>query len=421
MHRATEAPGVTAGSAHLQGSSGTGRSPELDGLRGLAILLVMANNYYDGPTGGGMESLLYHLSKSGWIGVDLFFVLSGFLITGILCDTREAPGYFRYFYARRVLRIFPLYYGFLLVWTMLLAWSPVFTTAQRHGWQANQWWYWLYLANLHIGFASGPTPGEPTVFWSLAVEEQFYLLWPLVVAHLSRARLQAACLGLMAIAVLLRVTWHVAEPAIGSSETLYFLTPTRMDALATGALLAVLAREPPQWVRLARWAGPLAAGLTILLLTWLVSTRGLRKEDPVMQTLGYTLIALAAGSWLLLGLVAPARSLLKRLYTHPVLRFFGWYSYGIYVWHELVYHLSRDIPWVIHPPRWLGSGVPASLAVWTLLTGITTGVAVVSWHGYERHFLRLKSHFGYHARLSSVTGRSAPDSSAVLPPRESGR
>jgi peptidoglycan/LPS O-acetylase OafA/YrhL len=276
---------VTAGAALRRADSGE-RSAELDGLRGVAILLVMANNFYDGPASGGLEYALHHLAKSGWIGVDLFFVLSGFLITGILCDTRGSPNYFRNFYARRVLRIFPLYYGFLLVWTVLLARAPGFASAERYGWQANQWWYWLYLANIHLGLASGPTPGEPTVFWSLAVEEQWYLLWPLAVAILARARLASVCLGLMATAALLRVAWHAAAPPIGSPDSLYFLTPARMDALATGALLAVLARDPPRWQRLARRAGPLAAGLTTLLLTWLVWTRGLRKEDPLMQMAG---------------------------------------------------------------------------------------------------------------------------------------
>jgi peptidoglycan/LPS O-acetylase OafA/YrhL len=379
----------------------------------------MANNFYDGPAGGGIEYAIYHLSKSGWIGVDLFFVLSGFLITGILCDTRESPGYFRNFYARRVLRIFPLYYGFLLVWTLLLAWSPGFTPVERQGWQANQWWYWLYLANIHLGIAPGATPGEPTVFWSLAVEEQFYLLWPLVIALVSRGRLALVCLGLMTTALLLRVAWLAAAPPIGSPDSLYFLTPARMDALATGALLAVVARDPRRWRGLVRHAAPLAAGLTAMLLAWLMWTRGLRKDAAPMQAVGYSLVALTAAGWLLIGVTAPASSLRRRIYAHPVLRFFGWYSYGIYVWHELVYHLSRGIPWVIHPPRWLGSYVPASLAVCLLLTGLSTGLAVLSWHGYERHFLRLKSRFGYGERLTPV--RPAPDSPAGLPARESGR
>ena len=234
---------MTAGSAHLQGSSGhwplsgTGRAPRTGHPAGHGQqLLRRADRRRDGVP-------LYHLSKSGWIGVDLFFVLSGFLITGILCDTREAPGYFRYFYARRVLRIFPLYYGFLLVWTMLLAWFPVFTTGPAARLAGQQWWYWLYLANLHIGFASGPTPGEPTVFWSLAVEEQFYLLWPLVVAHLSRARLQAACLGSWRSLCLL-VSRGMSPSRPSDRPRPCTSDPTRMDALATGALLAVLAREP---------------------------------------------------------------------------------------------------------------------------------------------------------------------------------
>jgi peptidoglycan/LPS O-acetylase OafA/YrhL len=411
---------VTAGAVDPGRSSMRGRAPELDGLRGAAILLVMANNFYDGPAGGGLDYALYHVFKSGWIGVDLFFVLSGFLITGILCDTRDSPRYFRTFYARRVLRIFPLYYGFLILWTLLLAWSPAFTAAERQGWQSNQWWYWLYLANLHLGAVSGATPGEPTVFWSLAVEEQFYLIWPLLIWLVSRDRLPAVCLVLMVCALLLRVGWHAAAPAIGSPDTLYFLTPARMDALAAGALLAVLVRDPGRWRLLARRAGPLAAALSTLLLAWLVWTRGLRKDDPLMQTVGYTLVAVTAGSWLLFSVRAPAASAWKRVIAHPVLRFFGWYSYGIYVWHELVYHLSRGFPWVLDPPRWRGTAVPGSLAVWVLLTGVTTGLAVLSWHGYERHFLRLKSRFEYSGDVR-LSPRPALDSPPPLPAPEPDR
>jgi peptidoglycan/LPS O-acetylase OafA/YrhL len=396
------------------------RTPELDGLRGVAILLVLVNNFYDGPSNGGLDYVVYHLAKSGWVGVDLFFVLSGFLITGILCDTRNSERYFRNFYARRVLRIFPLYYGFLIVWSVLLAHSPVFTLTQARGWHATQWWYWLYAANFHLAFAPGAAAGEPTVFWSLAVEEQFYLVWPLVVATVQQARLAAVSLALISAAVLLRVAWHALGPADAYPEALYFLTPARMDALATGSLLAALWRIPSRRAWLTRWSGPAAAGTTAVLSLWLVWDHGLRKEAPGVQTVGYTLVALTAGAWLLRSIGSRADHPWRRIVAHPALRFFGWYSYGIYVWHELVYHLSRNVSWVVHPPRWLGSGVPASLGVGILLTGITTGLAVLSWHGYERHFLRLKSLFPYRRPVRRADGpASGPPS--PLPVRESGR
>jgi len=411
---------LTAAHPLPQAADPAGRTPELDGLRGVAILLVLVNNLYDGPSNGGLEYVLYHLAKSGWVGVDLFFVLSGFLITGILSDTRNSGRYFRNFYARRILRIFPLYYGFLIVWSLFLALSPAFTLAQARGWQATQWWYWLYAANFHLAFTPGAAPGEPTVFWSLAVEEQFYLLWPIVVATVDRRRLAAVSLALIATAFLLRVAWHAMGPAGAYPEALYFITPARMDALATGSLLAILWREPASRPWLTRTAGPLATCTTAVLLSWLVWDHGLRKEAPVVQTAGYTLIAVTAGAWLLLSISSEASRPWRRILAHPALRFFGWYSYGIYVWHELVYHLSRNVAWIAHPPRWLGSRVPASMGVWIVLTMITTALAVLSWHGYERHFLRLKSIFAYHRPVSRPDD-PVPGSPAPLPVRESGQ
>ncbi|HEV2844590.1 MAG TPA: acyltransferase, partial [Thermoanaerobaculia bacterium] len=222
------------------------RLPALDGLRGLAILLVLLLHFtvYGGPPATeGIDKLFYRAAQAGWIGVDLFFVLSGFLITGILYDAKGGENYFRSFYARRVLRIFPLYYGALAVFLLLVP-------ALRPG----SFWHWTYLSNVQIAREGWPDSGALGHFWSLAVEEQFYLFWPVAVLLLARRSLMAACWVCLAGSLLLRVGLHLAD-----QETAAFvLTPARLDSLAAGALLALAARGPEGLAPVARRAGAMA-------------------------------------------------------------------------------------------------------------------------------------------------------------------
>jgi peptidoglycan/LPS O-acetylase OafA/YrhL len=178
--------------------------PALDGLRGLAIIAVVWHNSALTGSGAGMSELAKFISlfaNMGWVGVQLFFVLSGFLITGILLDEKGAPRQLHNFYMRRVLRIFPLYYAVLLVAFIVLPAlgdRPAWSVANK----SNEIWYWLYLVNWDIPIEGGG--GGLSHFWSLAVEEQFYLLWPLAVIALSRSALSRLCLVLIVSAPLAR-------------------------------------------------------------------------------------------------------------------------------------------------------------------------------------------------------------------------
>ncbi|MGA2216294.1 MAG: acyltransferase, partial [Bryobacteraceae bacterium] len=207
----------------------------LDGIRGLAVLLVLQFHWAEGLTRmNPVESTSYFLLRAGWLGVDLFFVLSGFLITGILSDSKNGFHYFRNFYMRRVLRIFPAYYGFLIVAEFVV---PGLLRLAHHKpiWQTSGYgWYWLYISN--IGAALGHQDAEGFGhFWSLAVEEQFYFFWPLLVYFLSRRAAKRASVACIFAALTLRTCMVL----IGHSHpAAAVLMPCRLDALAIGAWLA---------------------------------------------------------------------------------------------------------------------------------------------------------------------------------------
>src|SRR5437870_557283 len=161
----------------------------LDGLRGIAILMVMLYHQTVMVGSTGIDRFVGFWTLSGWIGVDLFFVLSGFLITGILSDSKGATGYFRNFYARRVLRIFPLYYGVVAFSLLILPYIPHWKLENLARIKGDELWYWTYLSNFSIAAHAAFRHGILDVSWSLSIEEQFYLMWPLLVLLLSRRSL----------------------------------------------------------------------------------------------------------------------------------------------------------------------------------------------------------------------------------------
>src|SRR5215469_7550470 len=203
----------------MKGSEGSGHVPALDGIRGLAVLFVIAfHSRAPFLNTSEIPFSLFQFLGLGWSGVDLFFVLSGFLITGILLDTRRAPGYFRVFYARRALRIFPLYFAYLLL--ILVVLQGIFVVFVRtNPWQhVNPLLYLTYSMN----WVSGLDDQWLGHLWSLAVEEQFYLIWPAAVWFCSRRSLPWVCIAMATAALAFRI-W---PQAIGQApDQVYFLTP----------------------------------------------------------------------------------------------------------------------------------------------------------------------------------------------------
>jgi peptidoglycan/LPS O-acetylase OafA/YrhL len=361
------------------------RLPILDGLRAIAILLVVPHNLNLMVTAGGIAHVFIAALYRGWIGVQLFFVLSGFLITGILLDARNAPDYYRSFFVRRVLRIFPLYYATLLVLFVLLpAFGLLPASFKRDAMVELS--LWAYFSDWYGAFH----PGEASVshFWSLAVEEQFYLLWPFVIHRRSAEWVMRLCFAIAAAALALRVAMLLT-----GTPGVYTFLATRMDALALGGAAAAAFRVSS----IASWtlSHPrilLGAGLFSLLAGGLIS-RGY-YTDAITLSVGFTFLAVA------FALLVAAGAAADRLGAGGWLGALRWsflrrvakYSYAMYV-------LSVPLHFLVGKPVLSTLGLEPSNSVVVGFTYIVVGTALsflaaaASFHFFEVHFLNLKDRF----------------------------
>lgn len=364
---------------------------ELDGIRGLAILMVMALHFICTAIvpQNLFERILAKGTAYGAWGVDLFFVLSGYLITGILWDTRRSGNYLRSFYGRRTLRIFPLYYGVLAVVVGLSALGVLESVApglsevrKVHG------WLWPYLTNVYIAMVGTFAVPYVTHFWSLAVEEHFYLFWPFVVRALSREALMRACVVLVVLSVAVRGV--MAELGVNEVAT-YVLTFCRLDTLCMGAWFALWSRDPgPVDVR--RFRRRTAAALAAVVVVSLLRMQ-LPQWDRILLSVREGLIGLFFG-YFVAGSVGPLGSdRLRRLLRARWLSFLGKYSYGLYVFHGMVAYWFLATNFIGRIQRATGS---RALALATeVIVGVVASVliAVASFELYEKRFLVLKRLF----------------------------
>jgi peptidoglycan/LPS O-acetylase OafA/YrhL len=359
----------------------------LDGVRGLAILLVLVYHFTLGMTGSGLVARLFlKASSAGWCGVDLFFVLSGFLITGILLDAKASPRRFRNFYARRALRIFPLYYGVLAA---IFAALPLIEARVGgfDGVEGAFGWLWLYGTNLLVALRGAWFPLSH--FWSLAVEEHFYLFWPFVVFGCGRKSALRVCGAMIVLALAARV-WLVAHGAVLAADC---LTVSRMDALAVGSFLAIAARGPGgpgAMVPLARKVALTGLPALLGLIGW---RWGLSFHDAAVQTVGYLLLDLSFAALLLLVVAAPETGPLASPFRLPLLRWMGRYSYGLYVYNSLLILASDGLSLFPKLVALTGSTGAARILFVALAASTTFAAAWVSWHSWEKHFLKLKRFF----------------------------
>jgi len=363
------------------------RLPTLDGLRAIAILLVVPHNLDLIATFDGAQLVVAALHR-GWIGVQLFFVLSGFLITGILLDARDAPDYYRSFFVRRALRIFPLYYATLLVLFVLLPALGLVPASFKCD-AMVELSYWTYFSNWYGPFHQGPDPVSH--FWSLALEEQFYLLWPFVIHRRSAGWVMRLCLAIAAASLLLRVVMLLAgTPA----QAIYQFLVTRMDALALGGAAAAAFRVPSA----ASWTldhRRFLLGASLLsLVGGAVLSRGYNFTHPVTLSLGFTF--LAVGFALLVAAVVAADLLGAAGWPAALrwsfLRRVAKYSYAMYV-------LSVPLHFLVGKPVLSALGLAAGNSILVDLAYIIVGTALsflaaaASFHLLEVHFLNLKDRF----------------------------
>jgi peptidoglycan/LPS O-acetylase OafA/YrhL len=371
-----------------------GHMTALDGVRGLAVLMVLIFHFIGNmlPT-GWIEHSIVAVANYGANGVELFFVLSGFLITGILYDTHNRAHYFRNFYMRRVLRIFPLYYGVLALLFFVAPLIPLLRGPTLDYLVDRQAWAWLYAVNISIAKDGAWSFSYLDHFWSLAVEEHFYLFWPLVVLLLARwpRTLIAVSLTTALGAMLARLIGSL----VGLSWwTTYVLTPFRLDGLALGAFLAVAARQPAGLERLVR-ALPrvvaVAGGLLAVTFVWtlLVSRRWLELVLPVRAALVLMLLACLV-VW---ALIAPKQSATSRFFRSRSMVFLGTYSYGLYVYHHFISYYLTTNRTELELARWLGSHGAAVALQATLGASASLAVAYLSYELFEKRFLRLKRLF----------------------------
>lgn len=365
--------------------------PLLDGIRGIAILLVIPRNaglLLDMP--GQVHGALYvtrELMQFGWAGVQLFFALSGFLISGALLDTRGAPNYYASFYERRVLRILPLYFGVLIVTFLVLA--PLRALPQELlAARSHQIWLWTFLSNWtdSLGFS---VPGF-THFWSLAVEWQFYLLWPLIVRRLEPRQLLTLTLAIALASLVLRIAMRAAGCP---PEWVYQFTICRMDALALGGAAAALLRIPAWEWHVRRWSPHIPWMVVAVVAAGAPLTRGYPDSGVLTQTVGMSMLAVVFAALVLYGALAGANASgwAGRVLALAPLRSVGKYSYAMYVFHYPLHRfvgvplIDRVAP---HP------GVPVALGYVCCVTLVCYGLALASWQLLESRCLRLRRYAG---------------------------
>jgi peptidoglycan/LPS O-acetylase OafA/YrhL len=372
----------------------------LDGVRGLAIIAVMCCH----SVSASLHPVTRHVFSLGWSGVDLFFVLSGFLITGILLDTREAANYYKSFYSRRFLRIFPLYYSFLLIALI------VFPHIVRPDWmplRADWWLYACYLMNLQILWHEPWHANILGHFWSLCVEEQFYFVWPVIVLAMRPLSLLRFVVA-TELAMLCGRSWWVWSH--GSSVVLSTLTVTRMDGLLLGAACAVVVREFHLPRRVARVLPWIAA---FLLATFVAGYQavGPRLRESFVESVGLLLLVTAFSAILLAAVLTDS----QRVWVQSWLRWkpltrFGKYSYGIYIFHVPIFYsadrLLERLSVIPQESYWFG------YSFLLVKVAISFCVASFSYNFFEKRFLLLKARFEPQYNLSERITAGASSESA---------
>ncbi len=378
------------------------RIRSLDGVRGIAILLVVVWHYVQNQIVPEPYSLAAYVKKMlslTWSGVDLFFVLSGFLIVGILLDNRGASNYFRAFYIRRICRIFPLY--FLLLGLFILLPPLLSLPDPVQAWLFSNphplWSYATFTQNILMGLREGYGPNWLGITWSLAIEEQFYLFIPLLVFFFRRRTVVYVFLSAVLLAPLLRIGYPGFHAFIN--------TPWRADSLLSGGCLAILVRSP----EVVSLIGKYRRYLYVVFMMLLAGAAVMTLHPEGFGRLNHSWLAGLYSAFVLIA-ATDADSLIGRVLGNKVLVWFGTLSYGIYMFHQavsgLVHGLLRnDIPSM----RSLSdAGVTALAFLATLF------LAWLSYTYFEKPILQIghRTHYVYDAEAVAAMAKQSPGSDA---------
>ena len=374
------------------------RIPALDGLRGIAILLVLLRHAIFGVTSvQGIEahsrfaSFVIACGQLSWSGVDLFFVLSGFLIGGILLDARSSPRFFQTFYIRRAYRILPLY--FLVIGLSLLPHLLAQFSAARAAHTTPlplPWWsYATFTQNFWMAYLGVFGPSGMGITWSLAIEEQFYLSIPLLIRNVRPRNLVIVLLMVIACAPWLRVLLHSSMTYPGLAS--YVLMPTRADALCLGVLAALLVRNEVFWNwlqsnRRTLWSVTGVFFLGVAYMTW----QGYDALSFAMTTWGFSWLATFYTCILLIA-VSSSRGPVSRILQNPSLMRLGTLAYCSYLVHVAIMNALRH-PLKAHFPEfpvaaWLVGGI--------LGIALTLAVAALSYKYFEKPLLKRGHQYSY--------------------------
>jgi len=381
------------------------RIPELDGLRGTAVLMVLIWHFVGcmvDPGGSWIEAALYSGTIFGRTGVDLFFVLSGFLIIGILIDNRAADNLFPSFYGRRIARIFPAYFLLIVVyWLCYAATGPTAAFNAAHGLLIHAGAQVLFAYNWLMAIDNGPVSRGFSVTWSVAIEEQFYLVAPLVVWLTPRSRLWKVLLGGALFAVLSRAAMFIALPSHALAP--YVLPFSRIDCLCAGGLLALAWRNDVAFGYLKKIAPGALAILSALafFMVYCIVTGDLNSH---MYFWGHSL--LSAFYFFVLLFVLTRR---PAIFRSPSLTFLGTISYGLYLFHPLMISLFFQ---AAGRPERVASLVDAGLALGALVASIA--FCATSYFFLEKPIRRLGRRLSYDHRSGDRPLIGAIDGAATI-------
>jgi peptidoglycan/LPS O-acetylase OafA/YrhL len=346
--------------------------PFLDGIRGLAIIFVLA--YHCFPD--------IFLTKIGWIGVDLFFVLSGFLITGILVSSKEKPFYFKNFFIRRSLRIFPLYYLFLILMFFVIPFLKSDLLGDFSYNRDHQIFFWLYIQNWLFSLEGLPDNFSLNHLWSLGVEEQFYLFWPFIIYFTPQRKLIFVSVLLIFSSIGFRYFGHLLGFVFPYKYVHIF---SRMDVLVMGALVFLMLKDYPKLI--GKLALPVFILSFLVVVVYSVVNRALYSWN--LEAV-YSFIGLSFASFLAIAcLNYKYSSLIRKCLDKNTLKWFGKYSYGIYIYHYPLYFIGLEF----FIPILNKIGIVSNLA--GIINGltcilITCVISYFSFQYFEVKFLALK-------------------------------